>query len=158
VNTLSDMDEVCRVFNLEHDIVERYIQFGGVFNLLHAAASYLRIHQKGFGAVGVSGKYGRRSKQRYPIFWSLPKIGSLPNPDPADIAEMDTSKKRKEGVVVDSAMEANRGLLRCRAQEWASLKIDPEVSLILISSCRLSVYTLFPMPAYRTFPSRNLAF
>ncbi len=128
MGTPADMDEVCRVFNLDKDTVERYIQFGGVFNLLHAAASYLRIHQKGFGAVGVSGKYGRRSKQRYPIFWSLPKIGSLPNPDPADIAEMDKSKQRKQGAVVDGAMEANRGVLRCRAQEWAGLTIDPEVS------------------------------
>lgn len=126
------MDEVCRVFNLEKDIVEKYIQFGGVFNLLHAAASYLRIHQRGFGAVGVSGKYGKRSKQRYPIFWSLPKIGSLPNPDPADIAEMDKSKqKTKKSMVIDSTMEANRGMLRCRAQEWAGLDVDPEVRFIL---------------------------
>jgi alpha-1,3-glucan synthase len=127
------MDEVCRVFNLDKDIVEKYIQFGGVFNLLHAAASYLRIHQKGFGAVGVSGKYGKRSKQRYPIFWSLPKIGSLPNPDPADTAERDTPKKqKKEEVAIDSAMEANRGILRCRAQEWAGLNADPEVSFSLV--------------------------
>lgn len=123
------MDEVCRVFNLDKEIVERYIQFGGVFNLLHAAASYLRVHQRGFGAVGVSEKYGRRSKQRYPIFWGLPKIGSLPNPDPADIAEMDKAKRRATGAVVDSATEANRQLLRCGAQEWAGLTVDAEVSL-----------------------------
>lgn len=132
LGTPGDMDEVCRVFNLEKDIIERYIQFGGVFNLLHAAASYLRIHQKGFGAVGVSGKYGKRSKQRYPIFWSLPKIGSLPNPDPADTAEMDSPKRRKEAAVVDSAMEASRRELRCRAQEWAGLTIDPEVSVLVL--------------------------
>jgi alpha-1,3-glucan synthase len=122
------MDEVCRVFNLDKEIVERYIQFGGVFNLLHAAASYLRIHQKGFGAVGVSGKYGKRSKQRYPIFWSLPKIGSLPNPDPADTADMDSPKQGKQAAVIDSAMEASRRDIRCRAQEWAGLTVDPEVS------------------------------
>jgi len=122
------MDEVCRVFNLDKEIVERYIQFGGVFNLLHAAASYLRIHQKGFGAVGVSGKYGKRSKQRYPIFWSLPKIGSLPNPDPADTAEMDSPTQRKQAAVIDRAMEASRREIRCRAQEWAGLTVDPEVS------------------------------
>jgi hypothetical protein len=27
--------------------------------------SYLRVHQKGFGAVGVSNKYGARSFARY---------------------------------------------------------------------------------------------
>ncbi|ERF68903.1 hypothetical protein EPUS_08063 [Endocarpon pusillum Z07020] len=131
LGTQGDMDEVCRVFNLDKDTIERYIQFGGVFNLLHAAASYLRIHQKGFGAVGVSGKYGKRSKQRYPIFWSLPKIGSLANPDPADTAEMDSSKRRKEAAVIDSAMEASRRELRCHAQEWAGLTIDPEAELFV---------------------------
>jgi hypothetical protein len=131
LGTATDMNEVCRVFNLDKETVERYIQFGGVFNLLHAAASYLRIHQKGFGAVGVSGKYGRRSKQRYPIFWSLPKIGSLPNPDPADTTQVDAPRKGKKAVEIDSTMEANRGMLRCRAQEWAGLTADPNVSLPL---------------------------
>ena len=129
LGTPTDMDEVCRVFNLEKSVVEKYVQFGGVFNLLHAGASYLRIHQKGFGAVGVSGKYGKRSKQRYPIFWGLPKIGSLPNPDPADTADRDSPEQREAGAVVDSAMEANRGVLRCRAQEWAGLNVDPGVCL-----------------------------
>jgi alpha-1,3-glucan synthase len=129
------MNEVCRVFNLDKDIVEKYVQFGGVFNLLHAGASYLRIHQKGFGAVGVSGKYGKRSKQRYPIFWGLPKIGSLPNPDPADTAQLDGPKKKREDAAIDNAMEASRGNLRCRAQEWAGLTVDPEVSSILSLLC-----------------------
>lgn len=42
------------VFNLDKSIIRRYVQWGDNFNLLHAGASYLRIHQKGFGAVGVS--------------------------------------------------------------------------------------------------------
>ena len=42
-----------------------------------------RVHQKGFGAVGVSKKYGDRSYARYPIFWGLSKIGQLPIPTPA---------------------------------------------------------------------------
>jgi alpha-1,3-glucan synthase len=128
VGTRGDLDEVCRVFNLEKDVIEKYVQFGGVFNLLHAGASYIRMHQKGFGAVGVSEKYSQRSRQKYPIFWALPKVGSLPNPDPTDIADLDTGKRRKDQVVIDTAMEAERGVLRCRAQEWAGLKVDPEVS------------------------------
>lgn len=130
VGTRGDLKEVCRVFNLEKEIVEKYIQFGGVFNLLHAGASFLRIHQKGFGAVGVSEKYSRRSKQRYPIFWALPKVGSLPNPDPADLAEVDKVNRSKQEIAIDRAMEAERGILRCRTQEWAGLTVDPEVSLV----------------------------
>jgi len=70
MRTPKERDEVCGVFNLDIAIVQSYVQFGEVFNLLHAAASYLRIHQKGFGAVGVSNKYGDRSYARYPIFVS----------------------------------------------------------------------------------------
>jgi alpha-1,3-glucan synthase len=75
-----DMDEICRVFNLSQDIVTKYVQFGEVFNLLHAGASYLRLHQRGYGAVGVSKKYGARSFSRYPIFWGLSKASQL-NPN-----------------------------------------------------------------------------
>lgn len=46
-----------------------------VVDLLHAGASYLRIHQKGFGAVGVSTKYGQRAFRRYPIFWGMKDVG-----------------------------------------------------------------------------------
>ena len=65
MRTVEERDEVARVFNLPPKIVKQYIQFGSVFNLLHAGASYLRIHQSGFGAVGVSKKYGDRSFARY---------------------------------------------------------------------------------------------
>ena len=64
MRTKEERDEVCRVYDLDPKIVQEYVQFGEVFNLLHAAASYLRIHQKGFGAVGVSRKYGKRSYAR----------------------------------------------------------------------------------------------
>jgi len=69
--------EITEVFNLSPKVVERYVQFGEVFNVLHAGASYLRIHQKGYGAVGVSNKYGRRAYARYPIFWGLHDIGQV---------------------------------------------------------------------------------
>ena len=42
-----EFQEVCDVFNLPPAIVKQYVQFGDVFNLLHAGSSYLRIHQKG---------------------------------------------------------------------------------------------------------------
>ncbi|KAK1758077.1 alpha-1,3-glucan synthase [Echria macrotheca] len=124
--------EVCEVFNLNPEIVKEYIQFGSVFNLLHAGASYLRVHQKGFGAVGVSKKYGDRSYARYPIFWGLSKIGQLPNPDPSDTAEWTRGEEVKEqDVVVDQEAEANRGDLRRQAQEWAGLEVNPEAELFV---------------------------
>jgi hypothetical protein len=52
MRTPVEMDEVCRIYNLDPDVVKQYVQFGEVFNLLHAGASYLRVWQKGFGAAG----------------------------------------------------------------------------------------------------------
>jgi alpha-1,3-glucan synthase len=80
MRTADERDEVAGVFNLPPKVVKKYVQYGSVFNLLHAGASYLRIHQSGFGAVGVSKKYGDRSHARYPSkFLTLfsPMITSL---------------------------------------------------------------------------------
>ena len=80
MRTPAEVDEVCRIYNLHPDIARKYVQFGEVFNLLHAGASYLRTWQKGYGAVGVSDKYGKRSFARkyYPIFpLSLQSMGSV---------------------------------------------------------------------------------
>jgi alpha-1,3-glucan synthase len=45
LKTGKHMQEICRLFNLTEDVVKKYVQFGEVFNLLHAGASYLRVHQ-----------------------------------------------------------------------------------------------------------------
>jgi alpha-1,3-glucan synthase len=127
IQTSQDLQEISEVFNLSKDTITKYVQFGEVFNLLHAGASYLRLHQHGFGAVGVSKKYGQRSFARYPIFWGLSKIGSLPNPDPSDTAAWNKKSLSPEVVSVDCAQEQERGKLRCQAQQWAGLKVDPEV-------------------------------
>lgn len=126
-----EREEVCKVYNLDQSIVESYVQFGEVFNLLHAGASYLRIHQKGFGAVGVSNKYGERSYARYPIFWGLKKIGKLPNPDPTDIEPVNAEQEANQVIIVDPSYEAARGDLRKQAQEWAGLNVDPEAELFV---------------------------
>ncbi|KAI4117714.1 MAG: hypothetical protein LQ345_002108 [Seirophora villosa] len=131
VRTAEEFDEICQVYDLDKDYVREYVQFGQVFNLLHAGASYLRKHQKGFGAVGVSKKYGKRSFARYPIFWGLSKVGSLPNPDPTDTGEWDKVLLSKEGVAIDSAVEEERGALRVAAQKWAGLNIDPSAELFV---------------------------
>ncbi|KAK0612409.1 putative cell wall alpha-1, 3-glucan synthase [Bombardia bombarda] len=132
MRTPAESKEVCEVFNLDPEIVKEYVQFGSVFNLLHAGASYLRVHQKGFGAVGVSKKYGDRSYARYPIFWGLSKIGQLPNPDPSDTAEWSRDEEVQEkDVVIDMEAESKRGDLRKQAQEWAGLNVDPNAELFV---------------------------
>lgn len=125
-----EQKEVCEVYNIPKETAQKYVQFGDVFNLLHAGASYLRVHQKGFGAVGVSKKYGKRSWGRYPIFWGLSSIGQLPNPDPSDLAEW-TGEQDEEEVVIDQAFEESRGDLRKQAQEWAGLNVDPDAELLV---------------------------
>ncbi|KAH0555720.1 hypothetical protein GP486_006335, partial [Trichoglossum hirsutum] len=131
MRTAKEREEVNRVFNLDPDISEKYVQFGEAFNLLHAGASYLRVHQKGFGAVGVSKKYGKRSYARYPIFWGLKGVGSLPNPDPDDVGEWNGDIPAKDEVAVDPEFEAQRGELRVQAQEWAGLERDASAELFV---------------------------
>lgn len=131
MRTQKEKDEVCSVFNLDLDVASRYVQFGEVFNMLHAGASYLRLHQQGFGAVGVSKKYGKRSYARYPIFWGLKKVGNLPNPDPTDTGEWNGEPTRQSDIKVDAAYEASRGEFKRQAQEWAGLEQNPNADLLV---------------------------
>jgi alpha-1,3-glucan synthase len=134
MRTPSERDEVCKVFNIDFKIVERFVQFGDVFNLLHAGASYLKEFQGGFGAVGVSKKYGKRSYARYPIFWGLSKIGSLPNPDPTDTAAWNPDQAAIDSsavIEVNPQFEAGRAELRRQAQEWAGLEQRPDAELFV---------------------------
>ncbi|KAM0701921.1 hypothetical protein Q7P35_010831 [Cladosporium inversicolor] len=126
-----EVEEICSVYNLPEPVVQRYVQFGEVFNLLHAGASILRIHQKGFGAVGVSKKYGKRSWARYPIFWGLKKIGALPNPDPTDLAEWDKKVADPNSVQIDNVFESGRAGLKRQAQEWAGLEQRADAELFV---------------------------
>ena len=131
MRTPKEREEVCEVYNMPGEIATRYVQFGEVFNLLHAGASYLRIHQQGFGAVGVSKKYGKRSYARYPIFWGLKKVGKLPNPDPSDTGEWDKQLPKDEDIKVDPEFEGNRAELKRQAQEWAGLEQNPNAELFV---------------------------
>ncbi|KZN91053.1 Cell wall alpha-1,3-glucan synthase PcAgsD [Penicillium chrysogenum] len=127
LRTSQEKKEVCSVFNLPVDIATKYCQFGNVFNLLHTGASYLRFHQRGFGAVGVSEKYGKRSWARYPIFWSLGKIGSLPNPDPSDTGAL----KKDPDVQVSIQSTDELANDKIQAQKWAGLNEDPNADLLV---------------------------
>lgn len=133
MRTDDERSEICSVFDIELGIAKKYAQFGEVFNLLHAGASYLRIHQDGFGAVGVSKKYGKRSFARYPIFWGLKKIGHLPNPDPADKSPCQRQVGSPEdlSIEVDRDYENSRVELRREAQKWAGLKEDASADLFV---------------------------
>ncbi|EFQ35820.1 alpha amylase [Colletotrichum graminicola M1.001] len=134
MRTEEEQKEVYSVFNLPPKVVKDYVQYGSAFNLLHAAASYLRIHQRGFGAVGVSKKYGDRSLARYPIFWSLKNIGQLPNPDPSDTGEWNPDEdisNAQDEIKIDETFEANRATLRRQAQEWAGLEVNPNADLFV---------------------------
>ncbi|KAI1946355.1 Cell wall alpha-1,3-glucan synthase ags1 [Ophidiomyces ophidiicola] len=131
IRSKHDMEELCGVFNLSEQIARTYIQFGEVFNLLHAAASYLRIHQNGFGAVGVSDKYAKRTYKRYPIFWGLSKIGGLPNPDPQDIEDAEASDLDISTISVDPNFEACRAKEKLECQRWAGLDQDSNAELFV---------------------------
>ena len=131
MRTPKEREEVCQVYNLPVETATKYVQFGEVFNLLHAGASYLRVHQQGFGAVGVSKKYGKRSYARYPIFWGLKKVGKLPNPDPSDTGEWDKQLPKDEDIKVDDEFELNRAELKRQAQEWAGLDQNPKADLLV---------------------------
>ncbi|CEL08688.1 Putative Alpha-1,3-glucan synthase Ags1 [Aspergillus calidoustus] len=133
MRTQKEKEEVCSVFNLDIETARAYVQFGEVFNLLHAGASYLRVHQQGFGAVGVSKKYGKRSYARYPIFWGLRKVGNLPNPDPSDVGEWTKGEQggAAADITVDPEFEAKRGELKRQAQEWAGLEQNPDADLLV---------------------------
>ena len=131
MRTPKEREEVCQVYNLPVETATKYVQFGEVFNLLHAGASYLRVHQQGFGAVGVSKKYGKRSYARYPIFWGLKKVGKLPNPDPSDTGEWDKQLPKDEDIHVDDEFESKRAELKRQAQEWAGLDQNPKADLLV---------------------------
>jgi len=131
MRTVKEQTEVCSVFNIPVPIAQKYVQFGEVFNLLHAGASLLREHQQGFGAVGVSNKYGKRSYARYPIFWGLHKVGALPNPDPSDTAAWDKKLPKESDIQVDVEFEKARGDLRKQAQEWAGLEVNEKAELFV---------------------------
>lgn len=60
IRTEEEEREVCAIFNIDVLVMKKYVQFGTVFNLLHAGASYIRIHQQSFGVVGVSKEYSQR--------------------------------------------------------------------------------------------------
>ncbi|VDB82993.1 unnamed protein product [Peniophora sp. CBMAI 1063] len=131
LRTKEEMKEVCSAFNMSKEACTKYVQFGNTFNLLHAAASFISVHQKSIGVAGVSDKYGKRSWARYPALWTLKHVDSLPNPDPSDIAALDEHAIKAKDVTVDQVAEAERPEHKRQAQEWAGIKQDPNSDLFV---------------------------
>ncbi|KAF9464738.1 modular protein with glycoside hydrolase family 13 and glycosyltransferase family 5 domains [Collybia nuda] len=131
LRTKEEMKEVCSAFNISKEHCTKYVQFGNTFNLLHAAASFISVHQKSIGVAGVSDKYGKRSWARYPALWTLKHVDSLPNPDPSDIAALDEKPTEARDVQIDEVAEAARPELKRQAQEWAGIKQDPNSDLFV---------------------------
>ncbi|KAE9409703.1 modular protein with glycoside hydrolase family 13 and glycosyltransferase family 5 domains [Gymnopus androsaceus JB14] len=131
LRTKEEMKEVCSAFNISKEHCTKYVQFGNTFNLLHAAASFISVHQKSIGVAGVSDKYGKRSWARYPALWTLKHVDSLPNPDPSDIAALDERPIDTHDVQIDQVSEAARPEMKRQAQEWAGIKQDPNSDLFV---------------------------
>ncbi len=131
LRTKEEMKEVCSAFNISKEHCTKYVQFGNTFNLLHAAASFISVHQKSIGVAGVSDKYGKRSWARYPALWTLKHVDSLPNPDPTDIAALDEKPVAVRDIQIDQIAEAERPEHKRQAQEWAGIKQDPNADLFV---------------------------
>lgn len=131
LRTIAEGNEVSKAFNLPRPICTKYVQFGNIFNLLHAGARFISHHQNSTGVAGVSDKYGKRSWARYPALWTLKTIDSLPNPDPSDIAELDTKPTDMKEVIVNRDAEEKRPEDKRKTQEWAGLHEDPNAQLFV---------------------------
>ncbi|KIK62196.1 glycosyltransferase family 5 protein, partial [Collybiopsis luxurians FD-317 M1] len=131
LRTKEEMREVCSAFNVTKEHCAKYVQFGNTFNLLHAEAAFISLHQKSVGVAGVSDKYGKRSWARYPALWMLKHVDSLPNPDPTDIAALDEKPVKTRGIKVDRKAEAARPELKRQAQEWAGIEQDLKSNLFV---------------------------
>lgn len=131
LRTKEEMKEVCSAFNISKEHCTKYVQFGNTFNLLHAAASFISVHQKSIGVAGVSDKYGKRSWARYPALWTLKHVDSLPNPDPSDIDALDDNAPKVADIKIDQKAEAERPEHKRQAQEWAGIKQDPHADLFV---------------------------
>ncbi|KAA1077051.1 Cell wall alpha-1,3-glucan synthase ags1 [Puccinia graminis f. sp. tritici] len=131
LGTPEEEEEVCRSFNLSSKVCSSYARYGSVFNLLHAAASYISQHQNSIGVAGVSEKYGKRSWARYPVLWTLKSIEPLPNPDPSDVESLDVTPLDMRTIQIDQEAESKRPGDKLKLQDWAGLHQDPEAQVFV---------------------------
>ena len=77
----------------------KYVQFGNTFNLFHAAASFVLVHQN----HRCRQRPDKRSWAQYPAFWTLKHVDSLPTPDPSNIEAFDAKPVPTKGIMIDQA-------------------------------------------------------
>ncbi|KAF9649034.1 UDP-Glycosyltransferase/glycogen phosphorylase, partial [Thelephora ganbajun] len=132
LRTKEEMKEVCSAFNISKEHCMKNLRFRNTFNLLHAAVSFISVHQNSVGVAGVSDKYGKCSWARYPALWTtLKHVDSLPNPDPSDIEALDTKPVSTKDVAIGQEAEAEWPELKRQAQEWAGIVQNPESDLFV---------------------------
>ena len=81
----------------------------------------------------MSKKYGVRAHARYPIFWGLEEILSLPNPDPSDTAKFNQKLHDSTTLEIDESFEDERPVLRRQAQECKSQLLDVPFPFCVVS-------------------------
>ncbi|KAI9604229.1 hypothetical protein H4Q26_003843 [Puccinia striiformis f. sp. tritici PST-130] len=136
LRTKEEADEVCRAFNLSKDVCTKYVQFGNVFNLLHAAASFISHHQKSVGVAGT--------------------IDSLPNPDPTDIEALDEAPRNMKDVLVDEVAEAQRPRTSGRHRNGLAYikipKLNYVFTTILEKRSDVQLVAVGPVPEFTALP------
>ncbi|KAJ3124816.1 Cell wall alpha-1,3-glucan synthase ags1 [Nowakowskiella sp. JEL0407] len=135
VDEKAERDQICKMFNVPKSVLKKYVQYGGVFNLLHAGVSYIRIHQHGEGVAGVSSRYGIRSYARYPILWGLRHVAALPNPNPLDFGESATSRASTTDdadarMVTREAIVSEQAKSKLELQKWTGLPESPDATIL----------------------------
>ncbi|KAI9206635.1 glycoside hydrolase family 13 and glycosyltransferase family 5 domain-containing protein [Polychytrium aggregatum] len=134
IRTAEERKNVCMAFNISEELCTKYVQFSHTFNLLHAGASYIRLHQRGRGAAGVSDRYGKRVFKRYPALWGLKKVEGLPNPNPKDFgneAIFEMPATPEDARSEDTRNEEQRIQYKLEAQRWAGLTEDKDAILFV---------------------------
>ncbi|KAJ3350440.1 Cell wall alpha-1,3-glucan synthase ags1 [Entophlyctis luteolus] len=119
-----ERESLASALNLSLEVLNKYLIMGTTANFVHAAAMYMKRHQKGYGVIGVSDSYASRVYKRYPALWVLQKgVGGINNPNPLDVGEFETNYSG-----LDPAVRAENKRL---TQVWAGLDVDPNAQILV---------------------------
>ncbi|EKG13472.1 Glycosyl transferase family 1 [Macrophomina phaseolina MS6] len=143
LKTPEECNELAALFDISPRTMREYVRFGDIFNPLHAAVRYVQRHQRGFGVVAVSAKYAWRAHARYPVFWSLPSVGSLSNPDPSDLrglpqddpccsSSTTSADNESQGAQTGQLYQrGDRASMLAQTQQWAGLETNCTADLFV---------------------------
>jgi len=131
LRTKEDMKNVCSAFNISEEHCKKYVQFGNTFNLIHAAASFISVHQNSVGVACFSRGYGERFLTRHPALRTLEHVEPLPIPMPSNIRALVARPALTENPTVDQETVMIRLGLKRHAQVWAGIAQDPKSELFV---------------------------